>query len=112
MKEQLITFKTAKLAKEKGLLIPPQKNWYTRTGNFNSYSPKSPYWVITQSLLQKWLREKHSIIVYYIPSLTPNGIYFTYQIYGRSILFEESKWKETPEEALEKGLQEGLKLIK
>ena len=111
MKEQLITFKTAKLAKEKGLLIPPQKNWYTRTGNFNSYSPKSPYWVITQSLLQKWLREEYIIDI----NITRVGSDFPYYLqitqYGNKCdILGFDEYFIIYEEALEKGLQEALKL--
>lgn len=71
MDEQLISFETAKLAKEKGL---PQDDFY-----FENYEVRVPFYgldnelnkgdedrfgqckSISQSLLQKWLREKYSI---------------------------------------------------
>ena len=71
MKEQPISFETAKLAKEKGL---PQDNFY-----FEDYEARVPFYgldnelnkgdedrfgqckSISQSLLQKWLREKYDI---------------------------------------------------
>ena len=122
MEEQLIGFKVAKLAAKKGFNIGPTKNWYTRTGNFNSYSPKTPYWVVTQSLLQKWLRDKHKI------QLCLQPLYGGSKIDGKQIgwlcytPFQDEDFNNlqsasislsqyTYEEALEKGLQEALKLI-
>ena len=77
MTEQLISFETAKLAKEKGFKIPTPVMY---KGNEKSYGHnnewgideqrldgKFPYtnqqWysIPTQSFLQKWLREKYSI---------------------------------------------------
>lgn len=115
--DTLISFNTAKLAKEKGFNVKT-KNWYDQTGVLNptkgirgamvyhnfGYAP-------TQSLLQKWLREKHDIFLNidliegkYVPTYkltndmsrvsTMLNIYFN-----------------TYEESLEKGLQEALKLI-
>jgi Mg2+/Co2+ transporter CorB len=60
MTDQLISFETAKLAKEKGFNI--KHYWY------NDIRP-------TQSLLQKWLREKH-------------GIHIVIQKYGNVWSFE------------------------
>lgn len=59
--DELIGFKVAKLASEKGVYLGITKNWYTRTGKLNSYTPKTPYYVVTQSALQRWLRETHNI---------------------------------------------------
>tara|TARA_R110002012_G_C11328222_1_gene576686 strand:- start:196 stop:495 length:300 start_codon:yes stop_codon:yes gene_type:complete len=97
MKEQLISFETAKLAKEKGFNWPclcyRQKSAVIgdetilevmegeKYYDWNSY-PQVPFYSMpTQSLLQKWLREVYNVHI---------------QIY---------------EEALEKGLFEALKLI-
>ncbi len=68
--------------------------------------------VPTQSLLQKWLREKHNIYLISIPwkdhQADVNDKYkFRPMIVGRKTFKEYS----TYEEALEKGLQEALKLI-
>jgi len=67
----------------------------------------------TQSLLQKWLREKHEIIVWAEPFNSP---YICYEPQVLSDKIEED-WKtddveDTYEEALEIALQNGLKLIK
>lgn len=121
MEEQLIIFETAKL-------IPNPKNsrwWYPCQWFYVDTTTKKGYFMATrgdldidyprptQSLLQKWLREIHDIHI---------GMTF----------FDAKKWKEpldsywecrlhynnavvsgsTYEEALEKGLQEALKLIK
>lgn len=112
MRDELITFETAKLAKEKG---------YDLVGN-------GLYKRATQSLLQRWLREVHNChveIIWYSPE---NGSYVTKEnikyyveinYYGKDFnlpLGEEADYKEynfdTYEKALEKGLQEALKLIK
>jgi hypothetical protein len=131
MKDQLISFETAKLAKEKGFDIKT-KHWYDQTTTLNpvrgargamcydnvGYAP-------TQSLLQKWLREIHKIYVASYHDLNPkhDGIIY-YTCWGfindpsdEKLAYnplggydEFSGWK-TYEEALEFGLQESLKLI-
>ena len=89
MEEQLISFETAKLAKDKGF------NEDTELF-FNSFYPKGTYNINgltnydevtdkrdnftslpTQSLLQKWLREKHNIHIEI--ELTDNTMQFYYQ---------------------------------
>jgi len=156
MKEDLITFKTAKLAKEKGFEIPSARFYCTdgvirfhpfsifhldedevdeleedsiliNDGKFivslwedrnltigNILAP-------TQSLLQKWLREGHNINVsvrhviedYYICEMTFLSSRYMFKdahkIYLYSLIGTHFK---TYEEALEKGLQEALKLIR
>ena len=106
MKEQLILFETAKLAKEKGFL------------NSIHYDGMGGYFTnTTQSLLQKWLREEHNIEVWVTPthlSYINNKLYKVEIEYfnGKRIhCFKHDEFK-TYEEALEKGLQEALKLIK
>ena len=64
--ETLIQFKTAKLAQEKGvdiknLISDIGKNWYTRSGKFNGYSPKEPYYVCSQSVLADWLLDNYKL---------------------------------------------------
>ena len=155
MKEQLITFETAKLAKEKGLQlgckisychyhskyvydgdpnhpeshkkneIVLDRDFYT-VNNYKGIDISNERYTIyeapTQSLLQKWLREKYSIEVIAEPTyksdLTKK---YTVCYYFKGVKFrikEEDKSFDTifkyfitHEEALEKGLQEGLKLI-
>lgn len=156
MKEQLISFETAKLAKEKGFDILCF-NYYFEDGEFkeNILTGQNGYYgddyevefeefledwndkmltkknggrcfgcsknkgyletfsAPTQSLLQKWLREVHNIHtnVHY-------GLTFTFKINGDLkgndyVDYSEMDkfWGRTYEEALEKGLQEALKLI-
>jgi hypothetical protein len=122
MKEQLVSFYTAKLAKDKGF------DWecslmYASNGNICDKVYDFDNWCFapTQSLLQKWLREKHGIIVFvkidlpkhfYISLTDKVNIIYKYNIHKNNLLdikFHEFK---TYEEALEKGLLEALKIIK
>jgi len=157
MKEQLISFETAKLAKEKGFDVPCNSYIYTPealkllnknreniTGNKNTFkkdhifTQRNKYHkgrevdrnkytttisVPTQSLLKRWVREKHFISVEVVMGDCPSEIddveyfvslklkhslklklnipYKDLQIYGIYTTYEE---------ALEKGLQKALKL--
>jgi hypothetical protein len=71
----------------------------------------------TQSLLQKWLREEHGIpvTVIHFPSYNDGGkseyVEYRYSIIRDNEVWDEIMRHKTYEEALEKGLQEGLKLI-
>jgi hypothetical protein len=133
MKEKLITFKIAKLAKEKKF------DWLTRyyfsqinsepfethensLDDYNSshWNEENGEWISrpTQSLLQKWLREIHNIQInienyHSIKEEKPYSVYIEYIINGHWTYkdFDEINDYDTYEEALEKGLQEGLKLI-
>jgi len=151
MEEQLISFKTAKLAKEKGF------NWKTenyiydefikhtilkdKPTDYSNYKKGEKYECIglpTQSLLQRWLREVHNIIVdvsldflnpYTKESIKYSPTFYTYSnnkkrfwLYTDYINSDEctkEMQEEMPifqnyftwEEALEIGLQEALKLI-
>lgn len=125
MEEHLITFETAKLAKKKGF---PQT---TMTEHFNDILPYredgtrkldlnyngEEYSAVTQSLLQKWLREKYSMHLTINIGLPHNCSDIMY--YSNVIKFgkhHKSKFRsvfyKTYEEALEDALQEALKLIK
>lgn len=125
MEEQLIEFKTAELAKEKGFDIRSNKSYYAAhnvvdntnyvlmwTGNkrFKTHLGDAP----TQSLLQKWLREneklKWSILVYIVPYFSPKPRQEQCFIWRRGALIT-LKPKSSYEEALEEGLQEALKLV-
>ena len=113
MKEQLITLKTAKLAKNKGfnelceysyegeILSRTVKPW-------NNSEDESEYAVCTQSLLQRWLREVHNMFLTVEYSLDKDDwFYYLYkQQFNKYIHFK------TYEEALEAGLYEALLLIK
>jgi hypothetical protein len=132
MKEQLIEFKTAKLAKEKGFDIKVETfymgdsednflhnagkkdNWNNRKCIFNESELSDDYSAPTQSLLQKFIWEKYSIWVQSTPMFSSN------ECIGVSVTI--SSWKFPAirigyadfdvYEGLEEGLQEALKLIK
>ncbi|MEM7485050.1 MAG: hypothetical protein AAF348_07560 [Bacteroidota bacterium] len=134
MKEQLIEFKTAKLAKEKGFDWPVRYYYQhniegklitsdleEELSNCND-TPNYPEWSrSTQSLLQKWLRKLH-IDITVITNWLKDGkkIYYV----GFSYLNKNNKidiWFSkksgnkieypTYEQALETALYEGLKII-
>ena len=92
MEEQLISFDTAKLAKEKGFNIPCE-NFYIEyidddvadlfnyeeqrgSGYAELYrnNQEFKYSAPTQSLLQKWLREVHSIHIEVLPRYQPKKL--------------------------------------
>jgi hypothetical protein len=133
MKEQLISFETAVLAKQKGFNIPQSKryteatakhflvkhrqlkegkivcaNWgdkTTETQIFHGYAP-------TQSLLQKWLREVHDIHVYCSPESTVVPYYQVFVNLPDNDEFEvDPTFAMNYEEALERGLFEALKCV-
>lgn len=136
MKEQLISFETAKLAREKRFDFE-SKYFYTDNfglchiggeGDFlynsdgdylydcnGEFEFGKKYYTPTQSLLQKWLREIHKIDI----SLALNQFGYGYMYAVNNIktctniktLKGGPNNKFTYEEALEQGLQEALKLI-
>jgi hypothetical protein len=129
MKDQLTTFETAKLAKEKGFdwdvlhsyrdgLLDLDDNYtgvisemYFNANGKNRTKFKEILSAPTQSLLQKWLREKYDAKVEVRVELGIayiSRVYWNVDIRASSI----STPTKTYEEALEKGLQEALKLIK
>ena len=140
MQEELITFETAKLAKEKGFVngtkgcfivykednINPKGDKGTKKGEFEyckRFSLKNgeldsdeDYKYLerpTQSLLQKWLREVYNIHLMIEPFYNEQKVL----VYGFDLITERTeeetiveKGFKNYEEALEKGLQEALKL--
>ncbi len=135
MKEQIIQFETAKLAKEKEFDIEclhfytkpnskmfgldkrgrpysiknMPKELYT-VGNHAALNAKSVYLAPTQSLLQKWTSEVHNIDISISPSLVK---WYYYTIYLNKICMDDNEQPfKTYELALEEALQEALKLIK
>jgi len=99
MEEQLISFDTAKLAKEKGYFESPNKcydpkcldinhiyDWWTE--RFYSTPERIQRLLLapTQSLLQKWLREVHKIEVFvkvfYSPQLNREGSFMYWGMYS------------------------------
>lgn len=125
MEEQQISFETAKLAKKNGFNVEchyfycknkicnytskPYHYGYTINANMkNDFGYGKTWSAPTQSLLQKWLREKHNIII---------SINYNHQINKYCATYEETyfyefeyEWYNTYEEALEIGLQNALKL--
>lgn len=142
MKEQLISFETAFAAKEKG--FPQNKtlrdSYYNFEGELNGDVTKylqSTFWkekdnikkfsnvaAPTQSLFQKWLREKHNLVVLITYPHTNtnrvegiNSVMFNIEIYtlkGGDALktYTFIKFTDNYEQALEAGLNRALKLIK
>ena len=127
MEEQLISFETAKLAKEKSF-NPKVELYYSK--NTKTYSiTYGDYPAVSQSVLQLWLREKYDIHL----SIEFSGDHKKYAVGGfdenlnkkldirprinnlpeHKCNFIRKVWKyKSYENALEFGLQEALKLIK
>lgn len=145
MEEQLTSFKTAKLAKEKGYSegsyiccvqyhndyvydsdpAHPESHLKDDIRYYKSYNKNNiidfsceyhtDYECPTQSLLQKWLREKYKLIVTISYQYEFDSTPYSYWIYKENESLPLNQWihdLNTYEEALELGLQEALKLIK
>jgi hypothetical protein len=131
MTDQLISFETAKLAKEKGFSSYSDCAYlgtkHIESGiDMSNENHKEDSWceAPTQSLLQRWLREEHWIHV--VPECRSSaGLYFVwiFKMHSSSTHTKTGKGATaqrignyqlnyTYEEALEIGLQEALKLIK
>lgn len=133
MQEKLITFETAKIAKEGGITeevlrscecfydeegISYKSDIYSEEIRHNAYSYKNIGYCLapTQSLLHKWLREKHNLIIIIdiLPALAGPFKYTIKSLkidyLGKSLGLSINFY--TYEQVLEKGLQEALKLIK
>ena len=129
MKDTRIIFETAKLAKEKGFPQEPNRRkvpYYNYKGEFNGdvtdflrkylreedTSDVESVSAPTQSLLAKWLREEHNIIVL-VDYEGIDGYYYKFYSYkeGNKNYDASDKNYNTYEEAYEIGLQEALKLI-
>lgn len=113
MKEQLIEYSTAKLAKEKGFFIEGV-SMYREDGKVarkaSDYIFGNTYCRVTQSLLQKWLREKHGIDIMVTP------YYNTVKSYKSTFETEMNMptnfgYFKTYEQALETALKEGLNTL-
>ena len=116
MENQLISYKTAVLAKELGF-NESCINFYTSNSHeikqINLKGLSNSDFILfcsapTQSLLQRWLREKHNIRVFVSESFH-NSEKYDAHIYDSGLNFSTHK---TYEEALENGLYKGLLLIK
>lgn len=128
MEEQLISLKTAKLAKEKGFVQHKGVFKMYKDEDGHLFQNVGPAYDIlnhcshapSQSLLQKWLREEHGIdVLPYNKFKRPNSAWAVNvnEGYNTRLDFLPSTNRVgdeitgTYEEALEKGLQEALKLI-
>lgn len=129
MKDQIISFETAKLAKEKGLISGVESYGYYCIG-FKSIDPIKDDLVSTnlrttigkqyhlalaptQSLLQRWLREIHYIdvesrTIRYAGDDKSSG----YSSYINGSITDLGNKFKTYEDALEDALVKGLNLIK
>lgn len=129
MQEQLISIETAKLAKKANFYLDRTLVFSKEDGNgtmyfgnntidsdeevkrkylsgeFTDFEGNPVYLIVTQSLLQKWLREVHGINVY----CTPTEIDETKWYHNIASSFKV--YTGTYEQVLEKGLKEALKLI-
>ena len=137
MEDILISFETAKLAKEKGFNIDvinyytpegyctdsngymterlESSNWNNGEGSYPTLSEKVSCSAPSQSLLQKWLREVHNIHIDIRINAVSRGNYFFYLSKTKTpfyTLFVSEKNSDSYEEALEIGLINALKLIK
>jgi hypothetical protein len=117
MKEQLISFNTAKLAKEKGFSSGSANHYendgqiqYTRGYYSNSFIEDGEilFEAPTQSLLQKWLRDEHKISM----EISGSGRTYFAIAGGKDVKNKEDYRFTSYELALEKGLATALKLIK
>lgn len=124
MEEQLISFETAKLAKEKGFNIYQTTQFCkgvnpTTTYNYSENQCRmfnDTYYAPTQSLLKKWLREKYKLHIGI--SVNQFGYGYMYSIID-IVKYEAVKYltggpndKFTYEQALEEGLKNALEMIK
>jgi hypothetical protein len=142
MKEQLITFETAKLAKEKGFNVPTfvhyteylvnkideeypngggpfsmtkgeivLSNSYHKNNDKNGDFSNENYYscaASTQSLLQKWIREKHDI---HVEPFEENKKYVLLIHYYSSVGCRIEDWtKKGPYDSYEDALEVGLKM--
>jgi len=118
MKEELISFETAKLAKEKGFnkggYAYYVKNKFERslTIKHMNESPALTYQAPTQTLLQKWLRETHHIhIAIHLVYTKPINYYAEVLKGGINGQEYHLRSYNTYEKALESGIKKGLKWI-
>lgn len=130
MSEDLITFETAKLAKEKGFDNQVQnyynefkvlnndklgKQRFNTPLDWNDLKMSTDFSAPTQSLLQKWLRETkgiHVVVNVGLPHKANIAFYSNVVKFGKHHKNKfKSEFYRDYEEALEKGLTEALKLI-
>ena len=126
MQDQLVGLEVAQLAKEKGFFQYCSKRYNKGKLESSPFPPirfkkdgtpvkvdSNQVYAPTQSLLQKWLRENHNLIInvqsIYMDVEASNISGYIYWLTYRSV---ESRTFISYEEALENGLLYALKLIK
>ena len=132
MIDTLVSYKTAKLAQEKGLKRIIKINGYTPfynkkeelTYKIRGLLNKNIIFAPTQTILQKWLRERHNIFISIDPDCTtyPKFCYSINRFIGNPDNLSEREWYweeveivdwclyKSYEQALEMGLQAALKI--
>jgi hypothetical protein len=114
MKEQLVSFETAKLAREKGFNENCYFGFDNNVGNETlgdlNYTNSDNLYLMqpTQSLLQKWLRDVKGIRIIINTDYIKET--YSYSIFSKLHAIKEYR-SYTYEEALEEGLKDALKLI-
>ena len=118
LKEKLISFETAKLAKEKGFHISSRGEGMGKRIFINGelvntiFSSKDHIHAPTQSLLQKWLREVHNVSIKIDDYYTNSRVRFDYNVCELGSQEDNPVGIfETYEEALETGLYQALLLL-
>lgn len=118
MEDQLITFETAKLARDKGIDITTN-GYYDGVGTYcsgvyNKYA-LHPHFsgCYTQSLLARWLREVHQLHVVAVSHVSGKWFICIYHLKEYGLIYDsDDVCYDTFELAIEAGLQEALKLVK
>lgn len=127
MKEDLISEETAILAEQIGcelqlfgrgyeyVYLEGNVRWTSVKNGLSGEENTSRVIKCSQSLLQKWLRDVHNIDVWAQPFVMNKSLpdeSYSYFIYKDGVWQNDGVNMLSFEEALEKGLQESLKLIK
>jgi len=116
MKDVLISYETAVLAKEKGFNVWCQSQYLNKIATVTNTLKLNHLFAPTQSVLRTWLREKHMISV--MPKMYTSGTY-SFDIYKHNgdatgwtkmSSFME-KGRHTYEDAFEDGLFKALELL-
>ena len=117
MKEELITFQTAELVSELGFtfgLGNGQKFYYPQSEELTENHRGNNYPAPTQSLLQKWLREKHKVDIQVNDYTQDSYISFVDKRVSKTHVMKieaKSNIGKTYEDALEKALHRALTLV-
>lgn len=112
--EERVTFEVVKLAEEKGFPVKEIEHWYCE---FDGHPTKEiidnqQYPIISQSLLQRWLREEKAIAIVLHPysyDILRRVYTWIYEIWADNNFEKTSKSFKTYERALENALKYALK---